>query len=128
MAKRLSGGAIAILALLGVMAFSPAASADHAAGGGPTVRVCGLTPGDGAYSYIRTVGIRCAPAWRVAYRARKRFCNRHNDCRLGPGNIDKEYRGRVGYNGWSCHVRDGWEFIRVRCAKRQMRILWEAAS
>ena len=128
MARRVSGGAFAVLALLGVMAVAPAIGASDGEANRAKVRVCGTTPGDGAYNYIRTVGIRCAPAWRVAHRAHRRFCNRHNDCRVGPGNIDEQHRGRVGYNGWSCNVRDGWEFIRVRCAKRQMRILWETAS
>src|SRR5687767_9571057 len=96
--------AIAIAALLVPLGGSVPAGADTGDAERARVRTCGLTPGDGAYSYIRTVGIRCQPAWRVVRRAHRKFCDRHNDCMISESNIDKQYRGRVGYHGWSCHV------------------------
>ena len=120
--------ALAITALLLPLSGSAAGETDGVDASRERVRTCGLTPGDGAYSYIRTVGIRCRPAWRVVRRAHRKFCDRHNDCMISESNIGMRYRGRVGYNGWGCHVVDGWEYLRVRCAKGQMRALWESAS
>ncbi|HEU5105165.1 MAG TPA: hypothetical protein VFU11_04945 [Solirubrobacterales bacterium] len=62
-----------------------------------TRRTCGLFPdGVGAYSYIQTRGIRCAPAYRIAFRARKRFCKRHNDCEIDPFvSIGQTYKGKT---------------------------------
>ncbi|HEU4737835.1 MAG TPA: hypothetical protein VFS54_02000 [Solirubrobacterales bacterium] len=92
-------------------------------------RTCGTLPGDGAYSYITTVGTRCAPAKRIAFRARKRFCKRHNDCLIVPPTpISTIYKGRVGYHGWACHVKDGWELLVVGCKKRDMRFTYRTAA
>lgn len=92
-------------------------------------RTCGVLPGDGAYSYIQTWGIRCAPAYRIAFRARKRFCKRRNDCLNNPPvSISHVYRGKVRYRGWSCKVTDGWELTRVHCRKRKMRLIYRSAA
>lgn len=92
-------------------------------------RTCGTLPGDGAYSYITTAGIRCAPAKRIAFRARKRFCEPHNDCMIVPPTpISTIFKGRVRYRGWSCHVKDGWELLVVSCRKRDMRFTYRTAA
>jgi hypothetical protein len=86
-------------------------------------RTCGLLPGDGAYSYIKTRGVSCRAGQRVASRARKKFCSRHNRCLiLPPTPITTVYKGRVSYRGWICRVKDGWELTAVRCRKRDMRL------
>jgi hypothetical protein len=92
-------------------------------------RTCGTLPGEGAYGYITTTGIRCAPAKRIAFRAHKRFCNRHNDCMIVPPTpISTIYKGRVNYHGWSCHVKDGWELLVISCRKHDMRLTYRAAA
>lgn len=95
-------------------------------GGGPVRRTCGLLPGEGAFSYIKTVGIRCQAAKRVAAGARDRFCSRHNDCESSTP--FSRYRGKVRYRGWSCRVRDAWEFLQVKCRKGEMRLHQEAGA
>ena len=89
-------------------------------------RTCGLLPGDGGYSYVKVRGITCQAGKRVAFKARKRFCSKHHDCLLAePG---PTYRGRVRYHGWTCHVKDGWELLIVRCRKRDMRIFYATGA
>jgi len=111
------------LAMIGAIS-APAASADQG-----TRRTCGTLPGDGAYSYIKTVGIRCAPAKRIAFRARKRFCKSHNECMIVPPTpISTIFKGRVRYHTWSCHVKDGWELLVVSCRKRDMRFSYRTAA
>lgn len=93
-------------------------------------RTCGTPPdGLGAYSYIQTWGIRCAPAYRIAYRAHRRFCNRHDGCEIDPYvSIRQIYKGKTRYRGWSCKVKDGWELTRVHCRKRKMRLIYRSAA
>lgn len=92
-------------------------------------RTCGTLPGDGYYSYIQTWGIRCSPAYRIAFRARKRFCKRHDGCLINPPvPISHAYEGTIRYRGWSCRVKDGWELIRVHCRKRNMRLIYRSAA
>jgi hypothetical protein len=95
-----------------------------------TRRTCGLVPdGVGAYSYIQTRGIRCAPAYRIAFRARKRFCKRHNDCEIDPfDSISQVYSGKTRYRGWTCKVKVGWELARVQCRKHKMRLIYRSAA
>lgn len=115
---------VTVIAIMVVGAiWTPTASANHGK------RTCGTLPGDGAYGYITTVGIRCAPAKRIAFRAHKRFCKRHNDCMIVPPTpISTIYKGRVRYHGWSCHVKDGWELLVIRCRKRDMHLAYRAAA
>ncbi len=93
-------------------------------------RTCGSPPdGLGAYSYIQTRGIRCVPAYRIAFRARKRFCKRHNDCQIDPYiSIRQIYEGKTRYRGWSCKVKVGWELTRVHCRKREIRLIYRSAA
>ena len=92
-------------------------------------RTCGLLPGDGAYSYIQTWGIRCAPAYRIAFRARRRFCKRNDDCEIDPAvSIRQIHKGKTRYRGWSCKVKVGWELSRVHCRKRKMRLIYRSAA
>lgn len=94
-------------------------------------RLCGpLLPEEiGAYSYIRTWGIRCAPAQRIAFRARKRFCKRHANCLVDPSvSIHQIHKGRISYRGWSCRVRVGYELSETRCRKRGMKFNQRSAA
>lgn len=94
-------------------------------------RVCGplLPDGMGAYSYIETWGVRCAPAMRVAFRARKRFCRRHSNCLVDPSvSIYQIHKGRTRYRGWSCKVKVGWELVHVHCRKRTMRLIYRSGA
>lgn len=113
------------LALMAVMVGVATAPA-HAA---PIPRLCGLLPGDGAYSYIKTRGVTCRSGRKIANRARKRFCARHNRCRLGPPfPISKTYKGWTRYRGWRCHVKQGWELSVIRCQRGKQRIFEKAAA
>lgn len=89
-------------------------------------RTCGLLPGEGAYSYITTVGVRCRIGARVANHARKKFCRRHNECQSQ--SVSASFHGKVRRNGWRCRVNVGYEFLRVRCHKGRKRILQEAGA
>lgn len=93
-------------------------------------RTCGSPPdGRGAYSYIRTWGVRCGPAYRIAFRARKRFCKQHDDCQIDPYiAIGQIHRGKSRHRNWSCKVKVGWELSRVHCRKRKMRLIYESAA
>ncbi|HEU5252244.1 MAG TPA: hypothetical protein VFU16_02825 [Solirubrobacterales bacterium] len=93
-------------------------------------RTCGSPPdGLGAYSYIQTWGIRCAPAYRIAYRARRRFCKRHDDCEIDPAvSIGQIYKGKTRYRGWACRVKVGYELTRVNCHKQKMRLVYRSAA
>lgn len=93
-------------------------------------RTCGSPPdGLGAYSYIQTRGIRCGPAYRIAFRARKRFCERHDDCQIDAYlAIGQIHKGKTRYRGWSCKVKVGYESTRVHCRKREMRLLYRSAA
>lgn len=83
----------------------------------------------GAYRYIQTRGIRCGPAYRIAFRARKHFCKRNNDCEIDPYvSITQTYQGKTRYRDWTCKVKVGWESTRVRCRKREMRLLYRSAA
>jgi len=118
------GAGFTFCSLLAAIALS--APISHAA---PLSRTCGLLPGEGAYSYIKTRGVTCRTGRRVAFRARRRFCAQHNSCRLGPPfPISKQYRGQVGYRGWSCRVTQGWELSVVSCQSGDRQIFEKSAA
>lgn len=117
----LMAGCAAILVFL--MALAPSASAKQVS------RTCGLLPGDGAYSYIKTRGVKCRHAGKIAFRVQKRFCARRNRCLLqGRVATTHIYQGKVRYRGWSCRVKLGWEFLSVRCRKGRKWLHRESAS
>jgi len=94
----------------------------------PTL-VCGLLPGEGAYSYIETKGIGCGAGKRVAQRAHKKFCAPRDGCLIQPPTpIAKVYRGQVRYRGWSCRIKDGWELLSVRCQKGEMWLVQKSGA
>lgn len=95
----------------------------------PVSRTCGILPGDGAYSYTKTVGIRCKPAIKISYRVSRRFCRRPGNCEHGPGtSIARIYRGRVNYRGWRCRVKNGWELSVVECDRGRQHIFHKSAA
>lgn len=115
----------ALAALLVLVGFGLAAEA----GAKPIKRTCGLLPGEGAYNYIKTQGVECRAGGKIAFRARMKFCNRHNDClSQGATATTRVYKGRVRYRGWSCRVKVGWEDLYTRCSKGNRWIMKAAAS
>jgi hypothetical protein len=102
-AKRLLTGSLA-LAALALAAFAPSASADS--------RTCGLLPGDGAYSYVKTHDISCRKARHVGNKAGRRFC-RADGCDALPN--EKPDEGTVRVGPWKCKMKVGWEAYQARC-------------
>jgi len=92
----------------------------------PNSRTCGILPGDGAYSFVKTRGVSCRAGYGVANRARKRFCAPRSGCRLRrPGPV---FKGKVRYAGWTCRVKQGWELNLVDCRKGGKRIFRKSAA
>lgn len=120
---RLAVVATFVAALVAMAMLAPVAGANQ------VTRTCGLLPGDGAYSYVKSRGVKCRTAGKIAFRARRRFCARRHDCLLqGSVATTHVYRGRIGYRGWSCRIKVGWELLSVRCAKGNRWLLRKAAS
>jgi hypothetical protein len=95
----------------------------------PVRRTCGILPGDGAYSYTKTQGIRCKPAIKISRRVVRRFCGRPGNCEFGPGTaIAGTYRGRVRYRGWNCRVKIAWELSVVDCRRDRQHIFHKSAA
>lgn len=114
-------GVLVIVVLAAALLGAPgtaAAGGEPGTGAKPVKRTCGLLPGDGAYSFVRTTGIKCQTAIRIALRAQRRFCSFRNDCAFGfPPKVNRIYRGAVAYNGWQCTVRKGYELSEAACGK-----------
>lgn len=95
----------------------------------PVSRTCGLLPGDGAYSYIKTRGVTCRSGWRIARQAHRRFCHRHNGCLIQPPTpITTVFAGKIRYRRWRCRVKDGWELSVTRCRRDQQLIVQQSAA
>ena len=43
-------------------------------------------------------------------------------------NVGGYLRGHVGFNGWDCKVKLGWEFARVVCEKPGKRLVAESGA
>jgi hypothetical protein len=115
--------ACAMLLIGSIAPFMPAA------GAAPVFRTCGLLPGEGFYSYTKSSGITCRAADRIAYRVVRKFCRHHSDCRYGRNTSPLLVRrGRVGYRGWSCQVRQGYELSDVRCRRGRQWFHHESAA
>jgi len=89
-------------------------------------QTCGMLPGQGAFSFVRAKNTTCPRARRVTRKALKKFCRSHGRCLMDSAN--DFYRGKVRWNGWRCKVADGWEYIRVKCRRGRMRVIWMAAA
>ena len=114
--------ALTALAALAAIAAAPASSA----GPGPSkAEICGILPGEGAYSYIKVWNIGCARGRKVAGNAYDRFCEPPERCATDVGEIVK---GSVRFNGWTCKVKLGYEFSRQQCAKPGKRLTQESAA
>ena len=87
-------------------------------------RTCGITPNDGMgyVSYVRVANMSCRHGKKVAYKARKKFCNMHNDCYMRSDL--SSYRGTVRRNGWKCKVTVQYESFRGKCRKGNMRSVY----
>ncbi len=113
---------VAIVAgLLLLVAASPASAA-------PIKRTCGLLPGDGAFRYIKTTGVKCRDGYKITNRARQKFCAARNDCEFGPFDVEESYRGEVRYRGWSCRVKVAYEFISTRCEKGPKELFYATGA
>jgi len=99
-----------VTGLLLLAAVSPASAA-------PIKRTCGLLPGDGAFSYVKTTGVKCRDGYKVARRAREKFCSARNHCEIGPFDLEQSYRGEVRYRGWSCRIKVAYESSSENCEK-----------
>ena len=88
-------------------------------------QVCGIPPGDGAYSFVRVWNISCERAQKVASNAYEHYCD-ENSCDTPPtGGIVK---GPVSFNGWDCKVKLGYEFFRAVCEKPGVRLVSEGGA
>lgn len=121
--RRLANSRALLAAIACALAIVGAGAGAGQAAAAPLHRTCGILPGEGFYSYTTTVGIRCKPAEKIAFRAVRKFCALHHDCRYGIHTSPLLVRkGRVAVHGWRCHLRQGYEFSDVRCHRRQMLI------
>jgi hypothetical protein len=94
--------------------------------GSTKVDVCGIPPGDGAYSYVKVWNMGCAKAKKVASRVAEDFCGpRFERCNPDVGEF---VRGHERYRGWKCGLKIGYEFFRVRCERSGKRFVQESAA
>jgi hypothetical protein len=117
-------GVLAALVVLGAVAAAPASSAPSSA---TKAEICGIPPGDGAYSYVKVWNIRCARANNVASKAIDRYCDESGEC----DSIDPAggfVKGPVSFNGWDCKVKLAYEFARVVCEKPGKRLVQESGA
>lgn len=97
----------------------------------PIARTCGILPGDGAYYFVKTRGVTCRDAKRIAYRASRRFCARRNSCRQPqrpPIGVSKIFRGKIRYRGWNCRVKNGWELSVVDCRRGAVQRIFQKSA
>jgi hypothetical protein len=117
------GAFLAVLAAVVGIAAAPAASQSSMPAKKP--QVCGIQPGDGAYSFVRAWNIGCNRANKVASKAIQRFCDETPGICEGIA-PDGDYAfGRTFFNGWDCKVKLAYEFARVVCVKPGKRFVQE---
>lgn len=89
-------------------------------------QICGLLPGDGAYSYFKTKNVSCKVARKVARKAGNKFCSQPANCDESPlGGVDK---GKVKAKGWKCRMKVGYEFFQAKCKRKKMKFKAESAA
>lgn len=89
-------------------------------------QICGLLPGDGAYSYFKTKNVSCRVARKVTRKAGKEFCSQPGNCDESPlGGVDK---GKVKAKGWKCKMKVGYEFFQAKCKRKKMKFKAESAA
>ena len=114
---------ILLLALLLTAGFvsTPKADAMHGK------RVCGVLPGEGAYSFIKAKNVDCRTARKVSRQAGRRFCGHHyRECDAAP--LDPPDKGRVTAKGWNCKMKVGYEFYRAKCRRGDQKFVSESAA
>ena len=108
--------AVVLAATLGLVS-APGASA------APSFdRSCGIPPGDGYVNWVRVANMTCRHGVRVSIKARNKFCDARNDCRMD-SDMDF-YRGTVYRNGWRCKVAVGYEYFRAKCRRGNQRVIY----
>lgn len=87
-------------------------------------RSCGVLPGEGYgyVDYVRAANTICRRARKVTRKAYKKFCRARSNCAMSADT--GLYKGKVRRNGWRCKVTVGWEYIRSKCRRGKMRVLW----
>ena len=116
------------LTTLAVVAIGVALTALPVQAQGPgqaRAQVCGVPPGDGAYSYIKVWNISCKRASKVAGKVADQFCESSGKCSPAIGEVN---RGHERFRGWDCGLRVGYEFFRVRCERPGKRFVQESAA
>ena len=88
-------------------------------------QVCGIPPGEGAYSYIKVWNITCDRAHTVANKVAEQFCEESGQCSPAEGELN---RGKENFRGWSCRLTVAYEFFRVRCERPGKRFVRESAA
>jgi hypothetical protein len=121
------GAGLLLSALVALAAAALLGGSPSLAEGAANKRLCGIPPGDGAYSYIKTRNVSCRVAQKVRRKAGRKFCGkRFQRCSNQPGAGYK--KGRVKAKGWRCKMRVGWEFFRADCKRGGKRFVAETAS
>jgi hypothetical protein len=115
------------LTALAVVAIGVALTAAPAQAQAPEgkAQVCGIPPGDGAYSYIKAWNISCERASKVAGKVGDQFCDSSQKCSPAVGEFN---RGHERFRGWDCGLKVGYEFFRVRCERPGKRFVQESAA
>lgn len=85
-------------------------------------RACGTPGGQGYVNIVRVANMTCRHGVRVAFKARKKFCDSHNGCPFEP--VENFYRGTVYRNGWRCKVALGYEYFRVKGRRGNQRFVY----
>ena len=119
-ARRLIGSILIVAAI--ALVVLPSAEARRGGSGEPTV--CGLLPGEGAFSYVKAWNVSCRRARKVANEAHRRLCkSRPDGCAVAP--LGGYVRGEVAVRGWECRLTIGYEYRRVRCERGEKRFVSE---
>jgi hypothetical protein len=117
-----------VLALLGAVAAISAAPAASESSAPAKPQICGVQPGDGAYSFVKAWNIGCSRANKVASKAIQRFCDETPGICDGIAPDGDYASGRAFFNAWDCKVKLGYEFARVVCVKPGKRLVQESGA
>ena len=116
--------AVTLIAVAALAGLALAAGASGAAA--KPDEVCGVRPGEGAYSFVKVWNMSCDRANTVYNKVAEDFCDPPGRCSSDPdGGVQ---RGQEDYRGWECKITFAWEFFRMRCERRDHRFVHESAA
>ena len=119
--RRAAATLIAVAALAGL---ALAGSASGAAG--KPDEVCGVRPGEGAYSFVKVWNMSCDRANVVYNKVFEDFCDPPESCSSDP---DGGYtRGHEDYRGWECDITYAYEFFRMKCKRGDHKFVHEGGA